>query len=394
MALSDDFIQASFNGVEIFFDNSSRSGGRRIQNFEFSNKDQNSTVDHGRKTREISVNCYVIGDDWKIQRDRLQDELEKSDIGELVHPSKGIFKVRCTEYSIDEDMRDNGRVAIFSIKFIEAGASVSVTPRSDDLKLLAQSAANVIDLSKQEFAKNFSIDGQPGAFVESVAGSVRTIAGAVDNSVGLISGQGAQAAIAGRQIKNLINDTNKIMQFPSILADALADSIGLATGQDKKTSNSMISSAPYLDSKLTANTGNRVKERKNKQELNYLTRRVAIAEKSNITASDLEFDNIDEAFLAREEVVSQIDFELELIDNLELYNSMSDLKRYFISLVPGDSRNIPKLRDIKPQRTLPSLVVLFEKFGSIEKNEEFIRRNSLKDPCFVPGGKVYKVSDE
>ena len=393
MAWFDDLVQASFNGVGFKIDNTQKQGGRRIQNFEFANRDDNATIDHGRKTRKFTVNCFVIGDDWAQQRDRLQDELEKPGIGEFLHPSKGIIRVRCEEYSIDEDMTDNGRMAVFSISFIEAGKEILLKGDEDLIYNLTKKIADVIDLSKNEFTKNFDINGQPQSFVDSVIGGINRINNAVDNSAQFITDQGRGVAVLNQKIETIKSGINELLKAPEKLSAAMADAMVLAVDSSKNTKSAdlILNESQKESSEGVAQTANRKKEISNKNEVNALSRRVAIAKKVDVAVNQGSFENIDVAYKMRNEILESIESELNEVQNYELFSALSDLRKFAVDLIPNESQSIPKIKNIRPVKTLPSLVVVFNEFGSIDKNDDFVKRNNIENPCFVSGASTYEV---
>ena len=62
---------ASFRGVPFLLDDDEGTFGRRVQVHEYPQRDKPFTEDLGRATRRISINAYLVGDDYDEQRNKL-----------------------------------------------------------------------------------------------------------------------------------------------------------------------------------------------------------------------------------------------------------------------------------------------------------------------------------
>jgi prophage DNA circulation protein len=112
---------ASFRGVTFSVEDDEGSFGRRVQVHEYPNRDKPFTEDLGRATRRLSINAYLIGDDYADQRDRLIVAIETAGPGTLVHPQYGEM-----QGSIDGQVRvahssAEGRMCRVSFPFVESG---------------------------------------------------------------------------------------------------------------------------------------------------------------------------------------------------------------------------------------------------------------------------------
>ncbi|WP_171555545.1 DNA circularization N-terminal domain-containing protein, partial [Shigella sonnei] len=67
----DNLYDASFRGVPFSVESDEGSFGRRVQVHEYPNRDKPYTEDLGRATRRLTINAYLVGDDYAEQRDRL-----------------------------------------------------------------------------------------------------------------------------------------------------------------------------------------------------------------------------------------------------------------------------------------------------------------------------------
>lgn len=117
----DRLRDASFRGVPFSVDDDDASFGRRVQLHEYPKRDKPYTEDLGRAARRLTINAYVIGDDYADKRDRLIAAVETEGPGTLVHPQYGEM-----QGSIDGTVKvshssSEGRMSRISFEFVESG---------------------------------------------------------------------------------------------------------------------------------------------------------------------------------------------------------------------------------------------------------------------------------
>lgn len=118
---------ASFRGVPFFVQSHTLSGGRRIKDTERFQQ-RTLTVDNGPELPTFDVVGYVIqnidnGWDYFNNRDKLIDALQnnidknKFNVGTMVHPYYGKYKVHPKKYKVSETFQEGG-IARFDITFV------------------------------------------------------------------------------------------------------------------------------------------------------------------------------------------------------------------------------------------------------------------------------------
>lgn len=117
----DRLHDASFRGVPFSVEDDDASFGRRVQLHEYPNRDKPYTEDLGRAARRLTINAYVIGDDYADKRDRLIAAAETTGPGTLVHPQYGEM-----QGSIDGTVKvshsnSEGRMSRITFEFVESG---------------------------------------------------------------------------------------------------------------------------------------------------------------------------------------------------------------------------------------------------------------------------------
>ena len=144
MAWRDNLVPASFRGVGFQVDETEAPiAGRRVAVHEYPGRDEPFVEDLGRVTKRWTIEAFVVGDDYATVRDRLIDACDMPGAGELVHPYLGSLQVACTACSLTERTRE-GRMARFSLSFVEAGANQYPSNRvntGDNVTISADEAA-------------------------------------------------------------------------------------------------------------------------------------------------------------------------------------------------------------------------------------------------------------
>ena len=161
----DRLQPASFRGVTFSVESDESTFGRRVQVHEYPGRDKPWTEDLGRATRRISVNAYLIGDDYPEHRDRLIAAIETAGPGTLVHPWYGEMTG-----SIDGQVRvthsdAEGRMCRIAFQFVESGElSFPIAGIATDQKIL--SSAGLLDEALSAAMEALSLDGLPD-FIQS-----------------------------------------------------------------------------------------------------------------------------------------------------------------------------------------------------------------------------------
>ena len=118
--LSEQLQPASFRGVPFEVEASGITVGRRTVVHEYPQRDRPYVEDMGRATRNITLQCFVVGSDYLEQAQALMHELEEPGPGTLIHPWLGEMEVTIT--SVSELQFDQGLgVASVTITATEAG---------------------------------------------------------------------------------------------------------------------------------------------------------------------------------------------------------------------------------------------------------------------------------
>jgi len=153
----DKLRPASYRGAEFSVEDDEGTFGRRVQVHEYPARDKPFTEDLGRATRRLSINAYLVGDDFMDKRDRLIVAIETAGPGTLIHPFYGEM-----QGSIDGQVRvthstAEGRLCRVSFQFVESGElSFPVSGSATDSQLT--DSAGLFDNAIDSFLSGFSLE--------------------------------------------------------------------------------------------------------------------------------------------------------------------------------------------------------------------------------------------
>jgi len=341
----------------------------------------------GRRTREFSIEVFVIGPNYDSARDALISAIEQPGPGELEHPYFGTLRVSIINASKKESTREGGK-ATFSLTCVESGDLALPTVTADTKEKVVDSVDKSIAAAIDDFSKAFDVVGQAADFVQSVIDEVDAVLGAIEDVVGSVTGPIADlirapaemaGAISGalNNVQDLVNDPLQALSIYKTLFDA---------GNGRPI--------------VPTNTANRKRQALNTFALHSLIERVAIAEAARSSAN-ASFTTREEALAVQSLLVEAIDEKVEALDPVnaepveaEVYASLADLR----TMVARDLRirgaRLPELITYTPHARLPALVIAHTIYGDARRDDEIIARNHLNHPGFVIGGQSLEVISE
>lgn len=379
---------ASFRGVPFLVQDSGRSGGRRAVTSNFPFRDDPFVEDLGRKEQGFRLEGYVLGNSYMAKREALRAALEdKKGPGELRHPYHGVHRAICTDLEIKET-QSNGGIAMFSLVFVRAPVfSLTPTVTANPAGRVAASATTARAAINTEIARRFTVSGMPAFALVSAENALRT---ANDFMAAKLSGVttttqelaelnshativSASAAALVRQPASVLDEfggaitalTDTIASTPGAVYDALVQSYSVDMGAD-----------------VAETTATRVTERANQIALTSGLRRVMAIEAARL-APLVPFVSIDDAVAARDLVAGLLEEQAGLATD-DSYGALVDLRSEVLRAVPG-ARPFARVVTVTRRTAIPSLLLAYQLYGSVDKEPDIIARNGIRHPGFVAG---------
>lgn len=395
MSWKDKLQKGSFRGVEFFVETHTASGGRRTQVHEFVDRDTPYSEDLGRKARIYELNFHLIGDDYFEQRDAMVAALEQRGAGDLIHPYLGLKRVNIQGYSFTEDTTE-GRIVRFTVSYAEAGSNIYPSIEEDRAQTLLNFSENALASSASEFEKGFSVLGQAGFIVESAISLVNQAADAFDSATKVFAEASDQITDLAFSIRNLKADVLDLIQKPDQLAQRLADSMQLLSGVATNADDAAKAFSTMYDfgndpEELDVETEARERENTNTQSFNNYIRDVAIIS-STQEAIDRDFFSLDEAVNEQKNLRDLITRQADRpSDDINFFQNMQDLAASLVKTVPDVDNELPNVVKFKLPDTTNTVVLAYDLFEDIDREQEIIDRNDIRHPGFVVGATELEV---
>lgn len=407
----DSLRPASFRGVAFYVEGHEAGFGRRQVTHEFAQRDEPLTEDLGRKARDYSVEAYLLGDDYPAQKQKLIDACETGGSGELVHPYFGNLKVVCTGLKVTETSGE-GRICKLQMTFIEAGEARYPTDATDATRAVTGAANAVQDAARAGFLQGFLADGFPSFVVDAAQQQLAGLSGLLSGlPVNPLAEAQAVADFFDR-VGGLAADALALITSPGDLADRVLGIVGSVRDVFGSRADSVLqalvdgNSARYGG---PADTANRRQQQANTDAMSALVRRAAVAERAKVAVLRAQesadaikaptgattpglFQTREDAIAARDALTDAIDAEMEHPATSDAeFTALSGLRAELVRGVPSPGLQLPRVAEVTPAATLPSLVVSYQVYGSAGRAVEIAERNRARHPGFLPGGAPLQV---
>lgn len=426
MAWTDNLRAASFRGVPFKVSAHDMTAGRRTVTHEFPLRDKPFTEDMGRRAKGFVIDAYVVGDDYMSARDNLLRACDEPGAAELVHPYLGTLNVVCVGVSLRESASE-GRMARFSLSFVETGESEFPSDANDFAARALTSYADAKQMAIAAFAEAFSIDGLPDFAIDDAIEIATTAAEAIADTVRFVNEIREQGIgpMVGRLVSSLsflvskpIDLATSIFGLYETVASIFESDDGDYTASPYQGAAGSLSQTQTLSSAGTfspeqraakalvpmfkfsgsenmkpvpTTTATRKKQDANRVALISLVRQAAVIQAAKL-APAAEYETLQDAIAVRDEIADAIDdlSEAPTISDA-LYSSMQKMRTIVVSGVPAPAENLPSMLTVTPHQTTPSLVLAYDLYEDAARDGEIVMRNKIKHPGFLPGAQPLQV---
>lgn len=389
MTWRDRLRVASFRGVEFFVDEVEGEHGRKLARHDYVLRDLPWHEDLGRKARGFRVDGYVLGDDYDEQLERLVRACEEAGPGVLVHPRRGELYVVC-ETVRTRDSRRDGRIAVFSATFVEAGELAFPTVGKDPLGAVDAAGAQLAGASTSGYEDALTTRNVP-AFVQDAAAQEFRRAVDILEKLGLRGPTAAVRALLDRA-STLADEYLARLAQPSPLAaevfDLIAD-VQEAAGSRLAALDAYLSMA-HLRSIARGGTGPIARATQGNADATVVLVRVAALRGAASSAAGATFTTYDDAVRARDRILEELDaLELE-VDDATL-QALARLRAEIVQAVPPQGTDLPRLDRVEPPTEEPSLVLAYALYRDASRESEIVARNRVRHPGFLAAGVELEV---
>lgn len=385
-------VAGSFRGVAFRTVAAEIRVGRRNVVNEYPQRDLPYVDDLGRKARRFVVEAYVIGDNYRAERDALIEAFEGKGSGELSHPRYGLRKVSVEGDVSLKETPDNGGMARISVTFVE-DTSNTFPKAVENTVAQIENAANAADeAAEADFGKQFSVEGISVLADQALKGMTSTVDGLLQTARQVTS-VGGLAKIVG-QVGGLTGSLAALIRTPVVLVQSLR-SIYAQLVQELERPLSAIDELQYVffsntRSPAVALSGStRARSLANDTARADLQRRMALTNQARALAVAISNTDViatsDQATALRDALVAQIDTELEVNDPpVEVAKALTRVRAAVVRDVAARSELLRSRSTYTPQAVLPAVVLAHRIYQDATRSEELVARNGVKHPAFVP----------
>ncbi|MCK9389761.1 MAG: DNA circularization N-terminal domain-containing protein [Sulfuritalea sp.] len=390
MGWKEKLQPASFRGIPFDVETGDLTTGRRNQTHQYPGRDVPYTEDLGRAARKVSIEAFLVGDDYMERRDQLLKALEQGGSGELVHPWHGRMMLDVDGESgvrVRHGVKD-GRFCAITISFVESG-SVSFPAATDApgaQALLAADAAKAASIN--EFSGLFVVGGMPSFVLDdalqSFSGTMRALESAVTN-LGIISTV-AHEVMQGDLSTLLPNSYSLANRFYGLFlaGDALVSGADAHAINFPNTSTAVDSTEQFPPPVQTSGTTAASQQvATNNDAIATLANGALLVQAAGMTAA-MSLPVFDDAALLRTKLLRALDAHSMRLRTDDAYAAFSDLRSKVNQDITSKMRNAARLRDYTPLDVLPALVLAYDLYEQPTRDFEIVARNKIRHPGFVP----------
>jgi len=383
-------------GFEVF--SVSKQVGRRVAVHELAQSDDPVTEDMGREPDRWRVEAYLIGDEFEGRKDALVRAVRRK-FNDNIWPApllKLPWHDETFAHLISAEVKQSSaemRIARMTLTFVEGGRfkSEGYEWKRAPQKKVDVRAGSVDDSAATELEDNLETEGVPEAVREAAEDETRSL-GALIDSLDVFGGAEKEVAALRARITTLVESAADLVLAPANLAAELGEAVrGILTSARSFRGaffayKSLFGFAPTLEGGggTTATAAD-----SNAETVANMIRELAVAAAAR-AAVRVDWETEDEAIEQRDELLEEIDL---VVANASapVYLDLESLRGALVEGVPDPARNLPRLRTLELEQTIPALVLAWRLYGDPTRSDEIATRNRLPYPTFLPGGERIQV---
>lgn len=416
--LSEQLQPASFRGVPFEVEASGITVGRRTVVHEYPQRDRPYVEDMGRATRNITLQCFVVGSDYLEQAQALMHELEEPGPGTLIHPWLGEMEVTIT--SVSELQFDQGLgVASVTITATEAGDLEFPAVTADEDTEALEAADAVEKSAVEKFCEDFDLS-TINEWVDSA------LEGSLLDALNFVSaGDLGKLFDYAEGVANLADKAMALLSTdPKIFATRLAGALGLSRWATTVSAwRGVAKSLKNLcrHDKLKARTKAYAERKgepmsdvtrqvmKSQAAIETLVRQLLIAQmvgvstlvatSKDVSSPDDEEDtrtttrSYDEIVELRDELCQVLDDELLMEENDEMYQVLDEARTAIFDVLTHKADALQHVVIVKPDDVFPAVVLAYDYHDDAGRDLEIARRNSVEHEGFCPASELRVLSE-
>lgn len=387
--------KSSFRGLPFFTKNTSLTGGKRITDHNFINGG-NEAEDNGLKNKTFKVVGYLVGEDYKDNKDELIKAFDTLGSGILVEKFYGTIEVEVDTYIVKESTERLG-IAEIEINFKK---SINELVIEDLIVYNINYKPEIISNFKQDFDNELGEDILGGMangiaalwngvldtikFLEDAKGELNNIKSQIGRTISTI-----KTAILS--IETLADDILNILDsFDDIL------DIELFTAEDKKSFSNGI--RELLNDSVLASPSNEALIKADRQLKTYTNTVIAgLAQIAIQNIENVDFDTGDDfgsvkddllfifETLSEDVIIDPSSTIIEITNKQNLIDKYHQARSSFIFFYTQKYSGIQPLKDVEITATTNAYGLTIDLYNDIGRVSEVLINNDIIDPFFING---------
>ncbi len=401
MAWRDQLREASFRGILFECTSHERELGRNVAWHDFPFRDFGQGEDLGLKAGDISIDAFIIGDDYMTARDAFEKALNTAGTGVLITPWHGQTTVRLMAARARETSKELGMVW-YQLGF-RPETSAPLPAASIDTGVKANAAADTLQTQAgTAFVAKFNASSKPNFVADEAAAVIGKLSDQFDSLTAPLKAESTALAGYVAQGQKLRADVLTLVTKPLSLASQISGLIqGIrtiaATPADALNVLKGLLSFGSSLAPVHGSTSGRVTQADNQAALVSYVRASAAAEAVRAVA-DIDFVAYQDAIATRDGLAELIDA-AETAEgdggNVETWKALGAARRAMVQDVNARGGSLARLYTYTPPVTMPAVVLAYKLYDDTSRLEEryddIVARNRITHPGFVRGGLPLEV---
>jgi prophage DNA circulation protein len=412
MSWRDRLLPASFRGVGFWVDQAKTPVGQKGQLHEYPQRDLPYFEGLGQQSRVHDLTAFIVGADCLEQRDKLLKALEEG-AGELVHPWLGRLQVKVGECEMTQTRQDGGLVT-FTLKFYPDQPLKFPTAAVNTRQQLLVSADSLLGAMVLRFEQAIALVQQARVGIQALRNSLAEVYQAIEQQFApLIELYGDLNALVkavkelprelSAEFKGLLSDVKELKVFArsgyrgmlanisqQVDAAQRIDTPKPTTGKDSVAAAQ--ATANLVQDALWVQIAYWLSDMPVATKAVTLTTTPSLAQQAVQPVQRREVPVADDVLALRDQL-SEAMWQAALKADAEHYIALNDLRQQMFSHLTAVASSGVRLVNLTPMRSMPALVLAYQRFADATRVGEVVQRNRVAHPGFLPPADLQVVRE-
>jgi prophage DNA circulation protein len=396
----DNLLDGALDGVPFEYRTVENEFGRRVEVHEFPGRDDPFTDDLGRAARFFTIEAFVIGENYANFRDQLIEVIEKPGDKVFTHPYRGDFGVKINGRARMTESDTEGRFAKFTIPLVESGMAFPaiqlLTPPTigllipDFLGKVPKTKFNLLRAIGAVLKSIIAGLNKASSLLRKINGKIASALNLVDSLSGAIDAFTAALTTLINTPQALLNEMVQLMNSVMGLINTLTDlvpvlDVSVPEPDRVRLTLEVIEELFLFESVAEAIPTPTPQSAQEVEAHAVITKVFKVAALASGTGalSQLTLTSSTQAKTVIANLADKYDAMLSETFEPEIMESLIALKAGMVQHFSQAAQDLPEVRTVRISYPEPALVLAYRESTS---DVDFIRRNKIRHPAFVPAG--------